>query len=345
MASTYKAAVWTGDKKVEVVEKPIPIPGQGQVLLKVKAAGICGTDLHILAGKHPEAKPPLVPGHEFAGIVADIGPDIDKSLIGRRVGSDSYIGCGKCIYCLTRQTQLCEKGTVELGVNLDGGWAEYVLVPKDNIYFLPDNVEFFISGAGCILNCPPAAIEKVNILPGDTVLIIGDGPSSLIMIQLAKLKGASKVIISGHRQIRLSLAVELGADIAVNTHQEDLFEVMNSLGRQPEVIIDAVGKSETLAAAIKIAGRMSRIHLFGLPEEPLNNLPMDLLLFKEVTLVSSTGYPKLWSTMMDYISRGLIKVSSIISHRFPIEEAPKAIDYIYGNPEKVIKAVFEMNGG
>ncbi|MDO9464423.1 MAG: alcohol dehydrogenase catalytic domain-containing protein [bacterium] len=340
----YKAVVWTDVYKIKVVEKPTPKPGPGKVLLKIKAAGICGTDLHILAGKHPEAKPPLVPGHEFAGVVADVGKGVDKKLIGTRVGSDSYLGCGECKYCLARRPQLCEKGTREIGINVDGGWAEYVVAPRENIYMLPENVDFSLAGAGCILNCPMAAIETVKVEPGDIVLIIGDGPSTLIMIQLARLKGASKVIIAGHREGRLSLALELGADQVINTHSEDLSKLINSLPRKPHVVIDAVGKAETFAMALSLAGREGRIHLFGLPEEPANNIPLHLLLFKELTIVSSTGAPALWQASMDYISRGYIKVAPIISHRFSIDKAPEALEFIMNNPKEIIKAIFEMNG-
>ena len=343
MGSTYKAVVWTDIDKVEVVEKPVPEPGPGKVLLRTRAAGICGTDLHMLAGKHPEARPPLVPGHEFAGEVAAAGKEVDSTLIGARVGADSYIGCGKCKYCLTKRQQLCENGPCEMGINIDGGWAEYVVVPVENLYLLPDNVEYSWAGAGCILNCPPAAIEQIRVDPGDSVLIIGDGPSSLIMVQLARLKGVSRIIIAGHRERRLSLALDLGADQAIDTHSQDLVGTVRSLASAPQVVIDAVGKSETLAMALQVAARCGRVHLFGLPEGPLSNLPMDTLLFKELTLTSSTGAPALWPVTMDLISRGYLKVAPLISHRFPIEEAPQALEFMKPNSSEVIKVIFEMN--
>ena len=343
MSSTYKAAVWTDIGKVEVMERPVPAPGPGTVLLKIRAAGICGTDFHILAGKHPEAKPPLVPGHEFAGEVAAVGEGVDAKLTGARVGSDSYIGCGKCRYCLAKRLQLCENGTCEIGINTDGGWAEYVVVPVENLYMLPANVDFSWAGAGCILNCPPAAIEKIGVDPGDLVLIIGDGPSSLIMLQFARLKGASRIVIAGHRERRLGLALELGADQAINTHSQDLVKTVESLSSAPQVVIDAVGKPETLAMALQLAARDGRVHLFGLPEGPLSNVPMETLLFKELILTSSTGAPALWPVAMDLISRGHLKVAPLISHRFPLEEAPGALEFMRNNSSEVIKVVFEMD--
>jgi len=343
--ATYRAGVWLGENRLEVVERPIPTPGPGKVLLGTKVAGICGTDLHILSGKHPEAKPPLVPGHEFAGVVADVGEGVDRNLIGARVGADSYVSCGDCKYCRTKRSQLCEKGPRELGINLDGGWADCVVVPVENLYRLPEEVSFLEAGAGCILNCPMAAIEKVKVEPGDVVLIIGDGPSSLIMIQLALLKGASKVIVVGHRERRLSLAVEFGAYKAINTHTEDLREFIEEFAGTPQVVIDAVGKAETLALALSVAGREARVHLFGLPEGPMDGLPLDILLFKELTVVSSTGAPSLWPTAMDYLCRGHLRVAPIVSHSFPIEKAPETLDYIRDNPKEIVKAVFEMGGG
>ena len=345
MASTCcKAVVWTSPGAVEVVQRPIPSPGPGQVLMQIRAAGICGTDLHILSGKHPEARTPLVPGHEFAGVVAEVGQGVDKSLVGARVGSDSYVGCGECIYCLSRKPQLCERGTCELGINIDGGWAEYILVPAGNVYRLPDRVQFVEAGAGCILNCPMAAIEKVGVNAGDVVLIIGDGPSSLVMVQLARLKGASEILISGHRELRLSLALKLGADRAINTHHQDLRKLIQELEKAPRVVIDAVGTSQTFAMALELAGREARVHLFGLPEGPMDNLPLDILLFKEITIVSSTGAPTLWPTAMTLMGRGLLKIAPMISQRFLIDDAPRALEFVRERRQEVIKAVFEMKG-
>jgi 2-desacetyl-2-hydroxyethyl bacteriochlorophyllide A dehydrogenase len=343
MATTYKAIVWTGVNQVEAAEKKLSPLAAGQVLLKVRAAGICGTDLHTVSGKHPTAKPPVVLGHEFAGEVVDVGPGVGSQLVGKRVGSDSYVGCGQCKFCLAKQIQLCEKGTCELGFDLDGGWAEYVVAPAANLYPLPDTVGFDEAGAGCILNCPMAAIETIGVYAGDTVLILGDGPSSLIMVQLARLKGAREVVITGHRQRRLSLAVELGADTTINTHQQDLNQAVRSLATTPNVVIDAVGTSETFAQALRLAGKYGRIHIFGLPEGPVNQVPLDQFLWKELTLKGSTGNPALWPAAMALISRGLLKVKPMITHRFTLDKAPEALEFIHNNRMEVIKAIFEMN--
>ncbi len=342
MRSLYRAAVWTENDNVEVEEREVPVPGQGEVLLKIMAAGICGTDLHILSGAHPLARSPLVPGHEFAGEIVEAGKGVDRGLLGARVGSDSYFGCGKCLFCLSGRAQLCSKGTCEFGIDRDGGWAEYIVVPEKNIYILPDGVEYFEAGAGCILNCPMAAVEMVGIEPGDTVLIIGDGPSSLVMVQLARLKGASSVILAGHRERRLNLALTLGADRVFNTHNTDLIEALESLAIEPNVVIDAVGRSETFREAVLLASKEGRIHLFGLPGGTMNNIPMDTFLFKELTVTGSTGRPSLWPTAMEYLSRGFLNVKPIISHRFTIDKAGEAIDFIRANPSEIVKAIFEM---
>jgi L-gulonate 5-dehydrogenase len=340
--SLFKTVVWKGNDTIEVMEKTIPKPGPGEVLLRVRAAGICGTDLHILSGTHPDATPPLVPGHEFAGEVHAVGEGIDPALRGTRVGSDSYKGCGRCVYCRAGQRQLCEHGTCEFGVHIDGGWEEFVVVPRENLYYLPDGVSFREAGAGCILNCPMAAVEMAGIGSGDTVLIIGDGPSSLVMVQLARLKGALTVIVGGHRERRLRLARELGADAVVNTHRHRLDDAAASIPGGFSVIIDAVGKTETLSTALALTGKRARVHLFGLPVGLLGNLPLDRFLFKELTLTGSTGAPNLWDVAMEYLSRGLLRIEPIISHRFSIERASEAITFIRDNPQEVVKAVFEM---
>lgn len=341
--SSCRAAVWTGINRVEVQERTVAAPGPGEVLLRVRAAGICGTDLHILSGTHPQAKPPLVPGHEFAGEVFRTGEGVDASLTGARVGVDSYRGCGECPYCRSGNRQLCEKGTCEFGINIDGGWQEYLVVPVENLYDLPDSVSYLEAGAGCVLNCPMAAVEMVGVDAGDNVLILGDGPSSLVMLQLVRIKGAGKIVVSGHRQRRLKLARELGADQVINTHESGLADALGELAGRMHVVVDAVGKSETLADALMVAGKRARVHLFGLPEGPFGDLPMDEFLWKELTLTGSTGAPSLWPAAMEYLQQGSLNVSPIISHRFSLEQAREAADYILSNPLRIVKAVFELS--
>jgi L-gulonate 5-dehydrogenase len=345
MGTVQVVAVWSSPGRVELVERPVPVPGAGCVLLEIRAAGICGTDLHIISGHHPIARPPLVPGHEFCGVIRAVGPGVDPSLVGTRAGADSYRGCGQCAYCLSGRAQLCSRGTLEHGINLDGGWAEYIEVPAMNTYPLPDGVSFAEAGAGCILNCPMAAVEKVGIFPADDVLILGDGPSALIMVQLARLKGARTIVVSGHRARRLSLARELGADHAVNTNVDDLEQALKSLRVTPAVVMDAVGTAETFSIALRAAGSEGRIHLFGLPAKPFDGVPMDMLLFKELRIVSSTGAPAYWSAAMRLIGHGLLKVKPLITHRFALTGAPEALATLRRDREDVVKAVFEMGEG
>ena len=340
--SSCRAAVWTRINSVEVQERKLSSPGPGEVLLRVKAAGICGTDLHILSGTHPQAKPPLVPGHEFTGVVCEIGDGVDASLRGARVGADSYRGCGACSHCRSGNPQLCERGTCEFGINIDGGWQEYIAVPAENLYVLPESVSFVEAGAGCILNCPMAAVDMVGVDRGETVLIIGDGPSSLVMLQLFRIRGAGKIVVSGHRGLRLKLARELGADQVINTHESGLADALGELSGSIDVVVDAVGKSNTLAEALTVAGKRARVHLFGLPEGPLDNLPVDEFLWKELTLTGSTGAPSLWPVVMEYLQEGSLKVLPIISHRFSLEQAPDAVNFILNNPSEIVKAEFEM---
>ncbi len=341
MDRRYKAVVWTAPQRVEIDERPIPTPGRGEVLLQVKAAGICGTDLHIISGHHPQARPPLVPGHELSGVIAALGPEVDPSYLHASVGADSYRGCGKCDYCRSGRAQLCSAGACEYGVNIDGGWAEYLVLPATNTYRLPEKVSFLEAGAGCILNCPLAAVEQVGVRAGEDVLIIGDGPSSLVMVQLVRLKAARRVVISGHRPLRLALARELGADRAVRADEEDLSAVLRAMAVAPQVVIDAVGTSESFSAALRAAGPEGRVHLFGLPGKPFSGVPMELLLFKELHISSSTGAPRFWPAAMTLIERGLLKVAPLITHRFDLRRAPEALAFLRENRQQVVKAVFE----
>jgi L-gulonate 5-dehydrogenase len=263
--------------------------------------------------------------------------------MGERVGADSYRGCGACSYCVSGNPQLCESGTCEFGINVDGGWQEYIVVPVKNLYILPEGVSFVEAGAGCILNCPMAAVYMLHVKRGDSVLILGDGPSSLVMLQLFRIHGAGEIVVSGHRELRLKTALELGADHVVNTHESKLSDALDALAGSFDVVVDAVGKSETFIEALELAGRRARIHLFGLPEGNLSGLPMDQFLWKELTLTGSTGAPSLWPKAMEYLKKGYVKVLPIISHRFAIDKAQEAVDYILKNPSEILKAVFVMD--
>jgi L-gulonate 5-dehydrogenase len=338
----YRAVVWTGINTVEIEQRSLTSPGPGEVLLQLRAAGICGTDLHLLSGTHPQAKPPLVPGHEFTGVVHGVGEGVDPSLKGVRVGADSYRGCGNCLFCASDNPQLCERGTTEYGINIDGGWQEYLVVPEKNLYVLPDSVSFVEAGAGCILNCPMAAVEMVHVQRGESVLILGDGPSSLVMLQLFRLRGAGSITVSGHRDVRLNLARKLGADSVVNTHKDELATALGTRAGTFDVVVDAVGTSETLTQALILSGKRARVHLFGLPESPLTDLPMDEFLWKELTMTGSTGAPALWPSAMEQIQNGSLRVLPIISHRFTLDKAQEAVEYILNNQSKIVKAVFEM---
>jgi threonine dehydrogenase-like Zn-dependent dehydrogenase len=335
-----RAVVWKGPGKIEIEERAIGTPGAGEVLLKIKTAGICGTDFHILAGRHPEARPPLVVGHEFCGEIIDTGTGVPPSALGKRVISDSYIGCGSCRFCLTGKKQLCEKGTKELGVNEDGGWQNYIVVPYENLFELPENLSYAEAGAGCLLTCPPAAIERVNVRPGETLLILGDGPSSLVMLQLARLKGAGRIILSGHRKKRLDTAKKLGCDVVLNAHETDVEKWIEKSGDSPQIVIDAIGTSESFTLALKTADREGRVHLFGLPEALLEHVPMDMVLWKELTITSSTGAPGYWPTALDLISRKLLSIEPLISHAFPLESASSALEFMQEHPGEIIKALF-----
>jgi threonine dehydrogenase-like Zn-dependent dehydrogenase len=162
------------------------------------------------------------------------------------------------------------------------------------------------------------------------------------MLQLFRLKGAGSITVSGHRAVRLGRARELGADNVINTHEQELSAVPGNRAGGFDVVVDAVGTSETMAQALTLSGKRARVHLFGLPEGPLTDLPMDEFLWKEITLTGSTGAPALWPVVMEQLQNGLLNVLPIISHRFTLEKAQDAIEFILKNPSHIVKAVFEM---
>ena len=336
-----KAAVWTGPGRIETRQVPDPAMDDGEVRVRLRAAGFCGTDVHIISGELKVASPPLILGHEFAGEVVEVGSRVRGVRVGTRAAVDSYLNCGRCEPCARGRKHIC-KSVTEYGVDRDGGWAEYVVVKPDQIHALPENVSYEEAAAMCVLNCPLASVRKVGIELGESVLILGDGPASLVFCQLVKLRGAGRVVLTGHHEHRLDLARRLGADHVLNTLGTHLEAAARDLlPGGPQVVIDAVGSEETLQAALSLVRSDGRICLFGVPVRPLQ-VPLVHMVYKTLTMVSATGAPDLWEVGNSLVARGLVQLKPLITHTFPLERAMDAYELVRGRADRVIKVVFVM---
>lgn len=323
-----KAAVFYGEKDLRIEEIEIPKPGCGEVLLKVHACGVCGTDVHIYEGDEGAAKSPAgtVLGHEFSGEIVEVGKGVTRLKAGDRVCVDPNKLCGKCEYCLSGIGHFCEN-MVGIGTTVNGGFAEYCVIPQEQAYAISDNLTFEEAAMAEPVACCLHGIDLCEIHPGDTVAVFGMGMIGLLMMQLARISGAAKIIAIEPVEVKRNQALQLGADLVIDPINEDIKEVLaaNNIGRV-NTVIECVGRIDSMKQAMEIAGKKSVVMLFGLtrPQEELPVKPFDLFR-KEITLKASFINPYTQQRAIALIESGNIDVKSMISKRLPLEELEKVL--------------------
>lgn len=324
-----KGCYFLGNGTFEVrtmTEHPL---GDEEVLIENRAAGVCGTDVHIRQGEKGSADvtPPVILGHEYSGIVRAVGSKVTTVRPGDCVTVDPNIYCGKCRPCRNGQKQYCEN-LFAIGVNRDGGFAECSYVPQSQVFPMNPSIGFEAMAMTEPLACCIHGIEQVRLQSGDTVLVIGGGAIGLLMVQLALLRGASRVILSEPIAHRRNIGVELGACGAIDPNAGDLpAQLRQMTGRaDADVIIECVGNTCATAQAVALAARGARILLFSVPKpDATYALPLMDVFQKELHLMGSFINPNSHQQAVDLLSAGRIRTDILISHRFGLDEVDKAI--------------------
>lgn len=320
------------------VEKPVP--KENEVLIKVKAVGICGTDVPILKGLR-EVPIPLIPGHEFAGDIVEAGKEVKNFKIGERVTAAIVIGCGHCYYCRKGIEVLCDNIS-ETGIHVDGAFAEYVIVPEKVLHRLPENISYEEGASIDPIASSYHPIKKANIGCEDTVLLFGPGPIGLYAVQIIKAEGARKIIVAGVEsdRERLELAKELGADeIIIINKDTDLVEEVKKLtdNRLADIVVDATGSPVVFDNAIKTVRGHGQIILIGLTHEKAT-IDANQIVRKEIIVRGSLCYT--WDDFkesLDLVEDGRVKVDPLISHSFKLSEIDDAMKVI--DERKAIKVI------
>jgi len=329
---TMKSVVFTQPGKFVIEDRPVPKIGPGDLLLKVAACGVCGTDIHIFHGEH-FVQFPVVPGHEYSGEVVEAGAEVSHIKVGDRVTVDPNITCGVCHFCRRGHIHLCENLTA-LGVNMDGGFAEYPLVPAKQAYKLPGELPLEQAALVEPLACCVHGIDLAEVSVGDDVLIIGAGPIGLIMMQLARLAGARRVLVSEPYESRRNLASRLGADVVIDPANQDVREeVLKETEVGADVVIECVGSPKTSEQAPSLAKRGGMILLFGVtsPDLEARIKPYDIFL-RELTIRGSFINPFTHARAVGLLAAGKVQVEALISHRLRLDDFGKALS-LAGTPE------------
>ena len=320
-----KAAVFYGKHDLRIEDIAMPEPKAGEVLIRVHACGICGTDVHIFHGDEGAAKTPprTVLGHEFAGEIVAVGEGVTAVQVGERVCVDPNRLCGDCYYCKSGIGHFCE-AMVGIGTTVNGGFAEYCAVPASQVYPFPASLSYEKAAMTEPVACCLHGIDMCDIACGDTVAIIGGGMIGLLMLQLAKLRGAATLILIEPVAEKRALAAGLGADILIDPIAENAAAVLQAHGiHRVSTVIECVGKPATMEQAIAIAGKKATVMLFGLsaPQETITIRPFDLFK-KELTLRASYINPYTQKRAIDLIAAGKVDVSSMVCAVETLEELP-----------------------
>jgi len=319
-----------GKGYVELREVDDPKPGPDEVLIEVKRAGVCGTDIHILHDEFPKARPPVILGHEFCGLIEEVGRDVEKWKKGDRVVSETAAhSCGVCPYCITGDTQLCPERKA-YGYVYNGAFAKYMAIKSGLLHRIPENVSY-AEAALCepLAVCTHAALERVQVQVDEVVLVTGPGAVGLIMAQVVKSKGA-KVILCGVNsdEERLRVGTEVGADRVVNIEKEDLSLVVMEMtkGYGTDITFECAGVSEAAAQSVHLTrkgGTIVQVGLFGRPIK----LPFDEITLKELTVVGTFAQKNSsWEKGLKLLSEGRVKTGPLISGEYPLDQWREAFD-------------------
>ncbi len=307
-------------KPLVLQEIPLPKFGNQEILVRVKAAGICHSDVHYRAGLSPTGNLPLTLGHEVAGIVDQVGSDVKNVKPGDRVALHYLTTCGDCYYCAAGHEQFCHQGQM-LGHHRDGGYAEYIVVPAHNAVPLPDAIPF---AEGATLMCASAtalhALHKARIKPGDKVAIFGVGGLGQSAVQLAKAFGATTVFAIDIQPEKLALAAAYDA-IPIHAKEEDVVQRLKAEtnGRGVDAALELIGLQQTQKQALQAAGPMGRVVLVGLSKEDLAVDVYREILAGEVELIGSNDHhlTELYQ-LMDFVQTKRLDISKIVSKTIPL---------------------------
>lgn len=324
-----RAVIFPVPGEYEIVERETPAPQEWYVLVRVEACGVCGIDAQLFRGNLP-ARFPLIPGHEFAGVIEQAGQAVASLRPGDRVVVDPNGSCGSCRPCQRGLMHLC-RNLVAFGLTADGGFSTHCSVPARQAYKMPPNLSFEVGAMTEPVACCVHGIERAQVRPGEVVVLLGAGLIGLVMLQLALLRGASVAIVSEPSAEKRELAARFGAAVIVDPLHESLEDAVKRAtdGYGADVVIDCAGGPETSQQALGLPGEGGRVLLFGLspPEAEVSIRPYDMYA-REITVTGSFINPFTQGTALALLASGRVRVKEIVSHRLALDELPRALELL-----------------
>jgi L-iditol 2-dehydrogenase len=350
-----EALVLTGPGTFEVREVAVPKPGPHEVLCRIRAVAICGSDPEIIRGGLAGTWPPSYPfvaGHEWCGEVVEVGEGVIGYEPGDRVAGEAHKGCGYCRNCLRGRYNLCENygrpetGHRHYGFISQGAYAQYNAYSIRSIHPMPRTLSF---REGALVDTAGAAvhgIELAGVTPGGTVVVIGPGPIGLIAMRYAKALGAARVIVVG-RGARLAAAARLGADRVVDFEKAEPVQAVREVAGAAGVdeVFECSGSAGTFAQAVRMVRKGGRVALIGVPPDTVQEqVPFKYIVHNEIAIFGSRANPNVSGRIIEMLAAGRLKVGDLITHTFPLVKFAQALDTFVGRRDGVIKVVIEPNG-
>jgi L-iditol 2-dehydrogenase len=344
--SPMKALLLSQYSQLDIADVPAPEPGEGEILVRVAACGICGSDVHGYDGSTGRRIPPVVMGHEAAGVVDSVGTGVTRFKPGDRVTFDSTVYCGQCEFCLQGEINLCNNRQV-IGVSCTefrraGAFAEYVVIPERISYHLPEALAF---EEAAMLEAVSVALHGVRVSEmkgGETALVIGAGMIGLLTLQAAKALGAAKVWVADIDQSRLDRAKSIGADETLLLSGDPLVEEVRRRtgGRGVDLVLEAVGRNETIAASIASVRKGGTVTLIG-NIQPEVKLPLQVVVSRQIRLQGSCASSGEYPQAMELLANGKIKVKSLITAVAPLADGPQWFSRLHAGEPNLMKVVLD----
>ena len=338
-----KSIVLMQAKKLEIQDHPVPkITNPDDVLIRVKAVGICGSDIHAYDGSLTTIKYPRTIGHEVVGEVTDVGDAVTHVTPGDHVAMDPVVSCGVCLPCRNGRRNVC-RDVKCMGVAAEGGAAEYIILPALNVVIMPSDIPWNEAVLAEPFTIGANATAQARVVPGDMALVMGAGTIGLVAMQAAKIRGA-RVMIADIVDSRLKLAAQLGADQVVNSKTEDLAAAVSEFtkGEGVTVFIDAVGAPALLVLGTELSAPTGRIVALGLTGDLLT-LPQAAISKKELELIGSRMHSNRFPEVIGWLNEKKVHTAPMVTHAFPFTQAQAAFDLIEKSPQDTCKVILTFD--
>lgn len=342
-----KAIKWYGPRNMRLVDVSKPVPKPHEALIKVESIGICGSDLHyFIEGRIGSTviTEPLILGHEFAGVVVEVGQNADSALVGKRVAVEPSIPCGKCEWCKTGHYNVCQSLFFPGGPPYDGVLCEYVAFHAEFCFPVPETMSPAVAAMIEPLAVAVHTVELAQIMPGETAAILGLGPIGLLTAQVAKLAGVHTLYGTDLLDYRLDAGTKYGVDVAFNAGRENTVErvLRETNGRGVDVAFDTARSSETPSLACQVVRPAGRCVFTGISGEDYDPIPVGVARRKELTVRWCRRFRHDYPRSIALAASGKVDLQSLITHSFPLEKTQKAFELVADSADRVLKASVDL---